>query len=292
MRVRSIMRRASVALSGGKPSARSLKTSTNWPPAPNNKHRPELRVNAAADDQFVAVQFDHRLHRHAEKMFLARLFRHGAFDRLPRPPHRRRIAQVQLHAANVGLVGDRFRIELQHDRKADARGVLDGLLLGAWRQAFPPSECRTRPEVAWIRIRSGWCGPACGWPSAWRPRCWRAAAHILRFGPQQRRFVKGAEVLAVTPHVTKRPRRAVRILERRDIRRVEDVLARRSPRPLPSNWPGSACPPGARKASVAPPSPSRPSSPAASESPATRRCSGLWPRCPPPWRTIPGWRRR
>ena len=40
MRVRSIMRRARVALSGGRPRARSLKTSTNWPPVPNNSTGP------------------------------------------------------------------------------------------------------------------------------------------------------------------------------------------------------------------------------------------------------------
>ena len=36
----SIKRRASVVLSGGSASARSLKTSTNCPPAPNNSTGP------------------------------------------------------------------------------------------------------------------------------------------------------------------------------------------------------------------------------------------------------------
>ena len=36
----SIMRRASVVLSGGSASARSLKTSTSWPPVPNSSTGP------------------------------------------------------------------------------------------------------------------------------------------------------------------------------------------------------------------------------------------------------------
>ena len=34
------------------------------------QHRSELRVNAAANDDLVAVELDHGLHRHAQEMFL------------------------------------------------------------------------------------------------------------------------------------------------------------------------------------------------------------------------------
>ena len=82
------------------------------PAGSKEQHRPELRVDAASNDQLIPLKLDHRLHRHSQKMFLARLLGHRNFDGPPRPPHRRRIAQVQLHPSNIGLVGDRFRIEL------------------------------------------------------------------------------------------------------------------------------------------------------------------------------------
>ena len=43
------------------------------------QHRAELRIEAAADDQLVAIKLDHRLHGHALEMLGAGLFR----DRLP-----------------------------------------------------------------------------------------------------------------------------------------------------------------------------------------------------------------
>ena len=88
----SIMRRASVVLSGGSASARSLKTSTSWPPDAEQQHRAELRVDAAAEDQFVAVELDHRLHGDALEV-LARppSGRHGVSNRVERAcaPRRR-----------------------------------------------------------------------------------------------------------------------------------------------------------------------------------------------------------
>ena len=55
------MRRASVVFSGGSARARSLKTSTSWPPGAEQQHRAELRIEAAAEDELVAVELDHRL---------------------------------------------------------------------------------------------------------------------------------------------------------------------------------------------------------------------------------------
>ena len=49
------MRRASVVLSGGKARARSLNTSTNWPPVPNSSTGPNCGVQAAAENHLVAV---------------------------------------------------------------------------------------------------------------------------------------------------------------------------------------------------------------------------------------------
>ena len=71
--------------------------------------RAELRVEAAADDQLVAVELDHRLDGHALEVLRRRRARAtdasmapiGAADGVG-------VGQVELHAADVGLVGDRL----------------------------------------------------------------------------------------------------------------------------------------------------------------------------------------
>ena len=84
-----------------------------------------MRVEAAADDEFVTVELDHRLDGDAQEVFLAGAFGDGGFDGLPGAADGGGVAQVELHAADVGLVGDGFRVELQHDRVADFVGQLD-----------------------------------------------------------------------------------------------------------------------------------------------------------------------
>src|ERR1019366_4369373 len=48
------------------------------------QHRAELRINAAANNQFITFELDHRLHGHAKEMFLANFFGDGRFDGFPR----------------------------------------------------------------------------------------------------------------------------------------------------------------------------------------------------------------
>ncbi len=93
----SIKRRASVVLSGGSDSARSLKTSTNCPPVPNSSTGPNCAVNAAAEDQLIALRQDHGLHGDAREMLGRRPFLP------PRPESRRKafpdralVDQIQL----------------------------------------------------------------------------------------------------------------------------------------------------------------------------------------------------
>ena len=82
---------------------------------PEQQHRAELGIERAAQDQLVAVAtIDRGLHRHAQEMRRRRPWR----SRWPRSAGRRRarvglVGQPELHAADVGLVGDGARPELE-----------------------------------------------------------------------------------------------------------------------------------------------------------------------------------
>jgi hypothetical protein len=78
------MRRASVVLSGGRPSALVLEHFDELAAGAEQQHRAELRVNAAAEDDFVAVELDHLLHGDALEMLRAGLLGAGGLDGLER----------------------------------------------------------------------------------------------------------------------------------------------------------------------------------------------------------------
>ena len=91
------------------------------------QHRPKLRVNAAAQDDLVAVgQLDHLLHRDALEVLGALLLGHGGLDVVEGLAHIGFVLEVQLDAADVGLVGDGLGVELQHDREPDLLRQLGG----------------------------------------------------------------------------------------------------------------------------------------------------------------------
>ena len=116
------MRRASVVLSGGRPSARSLKTSTSWPPEPKSSTGPNCGSIDAADDQLVAVQLTIGCTVTPWKCSAPLLLASTGFaDELERLAHRVGVREVELHAADIGLVRDRVGVELEHHREADPR---------------------------------------------------------------------------------------------------------------------------------------------------------------------------
>ena len=122
IRVCSIIRRARVRVQRRQGQRAVLEDLDQLPAGAEQQHRAELRVEAAADDQLVAVQLDHRLDGHAQEVLGAGPLAHRRLDRADR---RARTAsasrQVQLHAADVGLVRDRLGVQLEDDRVADAR---------------------------------------------------------------------------------------------------------------------------------------------------------------------------
>ena len=61
----SIIRRASVVLSGGSAEGAVLEELDELAAHPEQEHRPELRIDRRAEDQLVAGPVHHRLDRHA-----------------------------------------------------------------------------------------------------------------------------------------------------------------------------------------------------------------------------------
>ncbi len=90
------------------------------------QHRAELWIEAAAKDQLVAIQADHRLDGDAKEvdfavlvLLTAHLGQDGSLDALIGFANTFGIFQVQLHAADVGLVGNNFRMQLKNNWIAD-----------------------------------------------------------------------------------------------------------------------------------------------------------------------------
>ena len=125
------------------------------------EHRAELRVDAAAQDDLVAVgQLDHLLHGHALEVLGARLLGDRRLDVVEGVADLRLVLEVQLHAAHVGLVGDGLGVELEHDGEADfARPASTACGFGLGDLGDDGRDAVSRRAVPWIRPRSGSCGP-------------------------------------------------------------------------------------------------------------------------------------
>src|SRR5215469_18976105 len=99
-------------------------------------YRPKLRIETAADDQLVAIELRHRLNGYALEVLGASLLRDRFLDVLERGLHGIGITQVELHAADIGLVGDGQRVQLQDDGIADLFGCLQCFLFGRRNARF------------------------------------------------------------------------------------------------------------------------------------------------------------
>ena len=100
------------------------------------EHRAELRVKAGADDQLIAIKLDHRLNGHSLEMFGTGSLTHRGLDGTIGMANSLIVGQIKLHAANVGLVGDRLGMKLEHDRKSDALSGGNGFVLGRGDASF------------------------------------------------------------------------------------------------------------------------------------------------------------
>src|SRR5688500_18975106 len=113
MRVCSIIRRASVRLSGGSESARSRNTSTSCPPADHlvaltatadQQRGAALRIQRRPENELIGErQRRHRLHGDTEKVLGASLLGDGVTNGVEGARHCIGVAQTELHATDVGL---------------------------------------------------------------------------------------------------------------------------------------------------------------------------------------------
>ena len=94
------------------------------------EHRAELRIGAATEDEArCALAASSAGRVMALEALGADALAHGLLDRAIGAAHRLGTKQVELHPADVGLVRDRLRIELQDRGAGQFRHDGDGLLL-------------------------------------------------------------------------------------------------------------------------------------------------------------------
>ena len=206
---------------GGRASAAVLEDFDELSAGAEEKDRAELRVEAAAEDQLVAVAADHRLDGHSQEMAGSGALAHRRLDRSIGVAHGFGAGEVELNAADVGLVRDRLRVELEYHRIADRLGRRDrGLRIRG------DSGCDGRHAVSvekLLRLRLGQHRP----PGAAGCRADRlgAGAVTVVLG-EGRGLVEAAEVVGQPPHRVEDASGGVGIGEGRDSRLVEDRLAR------------------------------------------------------------------
>ena len=96
---------------------------------PHHHHRPESRVQLAADDNFDAGR-DHRLHQHAGDARCWRDAPRRRHDFGKSAANRVRVAESEAHDAGFGLVRNIRRFDFQHHRIAAGLGGLLRLRFG------------------------------------------------------------------------------------------------------------------------------------------------------------------
>ena len=106
------------------------------------------------------------------------------------------IAQVQLHAANVGLVGDGFGVELEHDGETQAGGAPHRFGLGGGDMRFHRRDALRRQKLLGFEF-----GQQAAALMANRlehgVRLMPGFGHVLGFGREQREFRRGRGGFAV-----------------------------------------------------------------------------------------------
>src|SRR5579884_2735862 len=93
------------------------------------QHRPELRIDAASDDQLVGVLcVNHALHRNSVERGRPRAGCYMITYGVERETYCGRVVQIQLNATHICLVRYSARVQLQDDGITDLFGKRDGLI--------------------------------------------------------------------------------------------------------------------------------------------------------------------
>jgi hypothetical protein len=136
------------------------------------------------------------------------------------------VAEVEFHAAHVGLMRDGQRVQLEHHREPD-------LGRDPRRVVFGRRDFRARhgnsvrgEKLLGLHFREQ---RSAGGARAFEQL--RRTSTIGRCARQLRRLVQRAQILAVLPHVHERARRLIRKREGRNAGRVENLVAAVNTRP-------------------------------------------------------------
>ena len=125
------MRCAKVVFSGGRASARSSINFDQLSAGAEKKYWPKLRVHAAAQNQLVTFHSHHGLNGDAAEVLRAGFLRDRRLDLLEGIADGGFIFQIELDAADVGLVGDGFGRSLSTTGKPIASACFDGFVFAA-----------------------------------------------------------------------------------------------------------------------------------------------------------------
>ena len=132
----------------------------------DHQDRPEYRILGRADDQFHRVRPPH--HRLDDETVDRALGRGGDRPCRSSPSTASSTAcsgaEIERHAADVGLVGDLARQDLDDDRKADAPAAAAPPRRHRARPRSARRECRRQPARAWTRARSAGSRPSASAP--------------------------------------------------------------------------------------------------------------------------------
>ena len=194
------------------------------PARSKEQHRPELRVDARAEDQLVPSQTHHLLDSDAlEGLGFAGGGDAGA-NRLERTADRGGVEEVELDAPHVGLVRDGPRVQLHYDRVSDRIRVAHGFVRGQREPRLDAGDAVEREQP--LRFDLGEERPALGADRLHHPARLELARLAGRIFRERRRLVEAAQVVRILPHVIENARCGVGICERRNAGLGEDALAR------------------------------------------------------------------
>ena len=109
-----------------------------------NDHRPEKRIALDTQDHLDAL-WSHALHHNAGNVGGGELSPHAVSDAEECIPNFRGTSEIQCHSADIALMGNLSRLDLESDWKTHAFGG-DGSFLGvACQKGWDTPECRKNP---------------------------------------------------------------------------------------------------------------------------------------------------
>src|SRR5262249_16299743 len=100
------------------------------------QHRAELRIDAAADYELISIEHNHRLDANPLKMLGASALANSGSDGAVGMADCLDAGQVELDAADVGLMGYCAPMELKGDRESNGPGGSGGGVLGRGNPCF------------------------------------------------------------------------------------------------------------------------------------------------------------